>query len=155
MNLSSHASPETARPLAPIPILLVLAVGAYALIVGCGGKQDSGSSSTSSTDQPPVSQPPADTGGAVPGDQMALGAKVYSDRCALCHGPQGKGDGPAAAGLNPKPRNHTDGSYMNAQTDEELLTVIRNGKGAMPAWKSILSEQEIQAVLKHVRSLAK
>jgi mono/diheme cytochrome c family protein len=154
MKLSLNAVPETARPLAPIPILLVLAVAAHALIVGCGGKQESGSSST--TESPsPVSQPAPDTGGAVPGDQLALGAKVYSERCALCHGPEGKGNGPAAAGLNPKPRNHTDGSYMNARTDEELLTVIRNGKGAMPAWKTVLSEQEIQAVLKHVRTLAK
>jgi len=72
----------------------------------------------------------------------------------LCHGPNGKGDGPAAAGLNPKPRNHTDGSYMNSRTDEQLLQVIRNGKGAMPAWGKVLSEEEIQAVLKHVRTLA-
>jgi mono/diheme cytochrome c family protein len=43
---------------------------------------------------------------------------------------------------------------MNSRTDAELLEVIRNGKGAMPAWGSVLSDQEIQAVLKHVRSLA-
>lgn len=82
------------------------------------------------------------------------GAKVYADRCALCHGATGHGDGPASAALDPKPRNHTDGSYMNGRTDAELLDVIRNGKGAMPAWKEVLSEQEIDAVLKHVRSLA-
>ena len=73
----------------------------------------------------------------------------------LCHGPEGKGNGPAAAGLNPKPRNHTDGTYMNSRTDEQLLEVIRKGKGGMPAWGSVLSEKEIQAVLKHVRTLAK
>jgi mono/diheme cytochrome c family protein len=56
--------------------------------------------------------------------------------------------------LNPHPRNHTDGAYMNSRTDAELLEVIRHGKGAMPAWGSVLSEEEIQAVLKHVRSLA-
>jgi mono/diheme cytochrome c family protein len=154
MHPLSRAVPETARPLAPIPILLILAVGAHALVVGCGGRQESGSTSSSS-EPPPVSQPATDTGAAVPGDQLALGAKVYADRCALCHGSEGKGDGPASAGLNPKPRNHTDGSYMNARTDEDLLGVIRDGKGAMPAWKSVLSEQEIQAVLQFVRSLAK
>jgi len=83
-----------------------------------------------------------------------LGAKVYAQRCALCHGANGKGDGPAAAGLNPKPRNHTDGAYMNSQTDAELLSVIHNGKGGMPAWRGTLSEREIRAVLVHVRSLA-
>ena len=45
-------------------------------------------------------------------------AGLSSQSCALCHGTEGKGDGPASAGLNPKPRNHTDGSYMNAQTDD-------------------------------------
>ena len=44
---------------------------------------------------------------------------------------------------------------MNSRTDEQLLEVIRNGKGGMPAWGKILSDEEIHAVLKHVRSLAK
>jgi len=45
-----------------------------------------------------------------------------------------KGDGAGAAGLDPKPRDHTDGAYMNARTDDQLLEVIKNGKGNMPAW---------------------
>jgi mono/diheme cytochrome c family protein len=44
---------------------------------------------------------------------------------------------------------------MKTRTDEDLLGVITNGKGGMPAWGAVLSEQEIAAVLKHVRSLAK
>jgi len=43
---------------------------------------------------------------------------------------------------------------MNSRTDDQLLEVIRNGKGAMPAWKSILTDEQIHAALKHVRSLA-
>ena len=43
---------------------------------------------------------------------------------------------------------------MNTRTDEQLLEVIHNGKGAMPAWKGILTEEQMQAVLSHVRSLA-
>lgn len=82
------------------------------------------------------------------------GARVYAQHCALCHGAGGKGDGPAAATLKTRPRNHTDGAYMNSRTDAQLLNSIRNGKGAMPAWKGSLSESEIQAVLGHVRSLA-
>ena len=39
-------------------------------------------------------------------------------------------------------------------TDAELLAVLHNGKGAMPAWKGVLTEEQMQAVLKHVRSLA-
>lgn len=152
MKDTPSAAPRKARPLALVAPLLVLAVTSFALSVGCGGKaQDSSSNPASSTEN--VAQP-ADTA-AAPIDEVALGNKVYADRCALCHGPEGKGDGPAAAGLNPKPRNHTDGAYMSTRTDADLMQVITNGKGGMPAWGSVLSEQEIAAVLKHVRSLAK
>jgi mono/diheme cytochrome c family protein len=158
MKNTPLASPERARPLAPVAVLMVLAVGAYALMAGCGGStQESGTSNTggtSTTEQTPAAQPPADTG-AVAADPVAAGKVIYLARCALCHGPEGKGDGPAAAGLNPKPRNHTDGAYMHSRTDEQLLEVIRNGKGGMPAWKAVLSEQEIETVLKYVRTLAK
>jgi mono/diheme cytochrome c family protein len=152
------ASPKKARPLAPVAFLLVLAALTHALIVGCGGSQEGGNQATSSnpptTTQAPPAQPATDTG-AVAADPVAHGKQVYQARCVLCHGPEGKGDGPAAAALNPKPRNHTDGAYMNSRTDEQLLAVIHNGKGAMPAWKGVLSEQEMQDVLKYVRTLAK
>ncbi len=157
MKNPTSASSDKARPLAPLAALLFLAVTTHAVLVGCGGKSQESNTSApgTGTSQPaPATQATADSAGAR-GDPLVLGAKVYKDRCALCHGPEGKGDGPAAAGLNPKPRNHTDGTYMNSRTDDQLLQVIRGGKGAMPAWGSVLSEQEIQAVLKHVRSLAR
>jgi mono/diheme cytochrome c family protein len=148
--------PVAARPLAPVFTMAVVAVILHALVVGCGGSKQSSSSNSGDASS---AQPPATTASTSGGSNDAasgdLGAKVYAQRCALCHGPLGKGDGPAAAGLNPKPRNHTDGAYMNSRTDDQLLGVIRNGKGAMPAWGKILSEAEIQAVLKHVRTLAK
>ena len=40
-----------------------------------------------------------------------------------------------------------------SQTDAQLSEVIHKGKGVMPRWEGQLSEAEIQAVLKHVRSL--
>jgi mono/diheme cytochrome c family protein len=143
-----------ARPMSALAVLFVTAALANAVLVGCGGNKSTTDTTSNNTTTPPpdqTAQPPAGTGTAPAGD---LGAQVYSQRCALCHGAGGHGDGPAAASLNPKPRNHTDGSYMNARTDAELLEVIHNGKGAMPAWKGVLSEEEITAVLKHVRSLA-
>ena len=154
MKTPLQAAP-VARPLAPVGYLFVVAILAHTMLVGCGGgaKQESTQQTQTETTPPPTTSA-TDTSASSSAAGGDLGATVYAARCALCHGPGGHGDGPAAAGLNPKPRNHTDGSYMNARTDEELLTVIRNGKGAMPAWGKILSEAEIQAVLKHVRSLA-
>ena len=88
------------------------------------------------------------------------GKEVYEQYCALCHGPQGKGDGSLSANLDPKPRNHTDGAYMNALSDAHLLNIVGGGGGAaglspiMPAWKDILSAQQIQDVVAFVRTLA-
>jgi len=154
MKNTPSATPRKARPLALVVPFLVLAVTSFALSVGCGGKaQDNAANNNAITSTENVAQPAETT--AAPMDETALGNKVYAERCVLCHGPEGKGDGVAAAGLNPKPRNHTDGSYMRTRTDDELIAVIKGGKGGMPAWGSILSDQEIHAVLKHVRSLAK
>ena len=137
-----------------VAALFAMAVLGNAVLVGCGKKADNTSSTeTTPTPAPSTEAPTPPAGGEVAAGD-AQGAAVYTQRCVLCHGAGGKGDGPASASLNPKPRNHTDGSYMNARTDAELLEVIHNGKGAMPAWKSVLSEDEINAVLKHVRSLA-
>ena len=151
------ASPETARPLAPVAMLLVAAMCGNALIVGCGGStKESGNASTETASPTTQTQAaPATDTGAVAADPVAHGKQIYMARCALCHGPEGKGDGPAAAGLNPKPRNHTDGTYMRSRTDDQLLEVIHNGKGGMPAWKGVLTEKEMQDVLKYVRTLAK
>ena len=142
-----------ARPMIAVAALFTMAVLGNAVLVGCGSKAET--PSTQETPPPPTTETPTPPpGGEVAAAGDAQGAAIYAQRCVLCHGAGGKGDGPASASLNPKPRNHTDGSYMNAQTDAQLLEVLHNGKGAMPGWKSVLSEDEINAVLKHVRSLA-
>jgi mono/diheme cytochrome c family protein len=148
-----------ARPLAPLAALLVVAVIVNAGIVGCGGGNQASNDTSNTSSTPPAGDgAPADTGGpgtSAAGGDVALGEKVYKQRCVLCHGPEGKGDGPGAAALNPKPRNHTDASYMSTQTDEQLMTSIRDGKGQMPAWGKILSQEEMTSVLAYIRTLAK
>jgi mono/diheme cytochrome c family protein len=143
-------------------LLVALGAALSLAIVGCGGKsaeqQNTSSTAAPASSSPETSQtaatPAADQGDTSHAAMVALGNQIYQQRCALCHGPGGKGDGPAAKGLNPKPRNHTDAAYMNSRTDAQLLDVIHNGKGNMPAWKNVLSEREMKAVLIHVRSLA-
>jgi mono/diheme cytochrome c family protein len=44
-------------------------------------------------------------------DMIAHGQKLYAQNCALCHGPQGKGDGASGGALNPKPRNLVTGGW--------------------------------------------
>jgi cytochrome c oxidase cbb3-type subunit 3 len=93
------------------------------------------------------------------GDTAAGGA-LYPQYCRTCHGPQGKGDGPAAAVMNLRPRDHTDGCYMNALSDAHLITVTSEGGAAvqrsplMPLWKGALTPQQIRDVIAYLRTLA-
>jgi mono/diheme cytochrome c family protein len=91
----------------------------------------------------------------LPADKKSVeqGEKVAKINCAPCHGPKGKGDGPAAAALNPKPADWTS-SRVQSQTDGELFWKISNGRGPMPPWKH-LPENDRWAVILYIRSLKK
>ena len=139
--------------------LVVSALG-FGVLAGCGGGEktpDAASSGTSSTSETPAAgnetTPAAGAAGEI---SLAAGETVVKERCELCHGAGGKGDGPAGAPLNPKPRNWTDKAYMNTQTDDQLYDVIYNGKGSMPAWgkTGILTETEIRSAIMKVRTFS-
>ena len=105
-----------------------------------------------------VSQLPGIASGA--GD-AAKGKAKYQEVCAACHGASGKGDGPAAAGLPTKPRNHTDAAYMNKLKDQQVFDFIKKGGQAMgksplmPAWGGQLSDDQIRDVVAYIRTLAR
>jgi mono/diheme cytochrome c family protein len=79
------------------------------------------------------------------------GAKLAQINCASCHGPKGKGDGAAAAALNPKPADWTS-KRVQEETDGELFWKISNGRGPMPPWKH-LPENDRWALIRYIRSL--
>ena len=93
------------------------------------------------------------------GDPKA-GKVQYDANCIGCHGATGKGDGAAAAALNPKPQDHTNGKSMNALTDKYLFDIIRNGGKAvqkaaiMPAANKKLTDQDVWDMVAYIRSLA-
>jgi len=90
---------------------------------------------------------------------VEVGGKLYQTRCAPCHGPDGKAATPTAQALNPKPRDHADGAYMNQLSNEHLAKVIKNGGPAvgkspiMPPHTD-LNDQQIEDVIAFVRTLA-
>ncbi|HXF92757.1 MAG TPA: cytochrome c [Nitrospiraceae bacterium] len=90
---------------------------------------------------------------AQPGD-LNRGKAIYEQRCVVCHGPEGRGDGVQAPFLSPRPASLISAA-TSVKTDQELLRIIANGKPrtAMPAWKDVLSEEEQRDVLRYIRSL--
>lgn len=91
---------------------------------------------------------------------VALGRDIYVTHCAVCHGPEGRGDGPSAAAFATKPSDLTDGRLMNALPDEFLSNVIRHGGPAeglaptMPPFDRTLSGDQISQVVRYLRSVA-
>ncbi len=79
-------------------------------------------------------------------------ASLYTQYCLGCHGEKGKGDGPMGMYLSPAPRDFTNPAVMGALTDETLRQTVSNGKGAMPAWKTTLSEAQIASLVAYVRT---
>ncbi|MGN6177740.1 MAG: c-type cytochrome [Mucilaginibacter sp.] len=78
---------------------------------------------------------------------------LYMANCSPCHGQKGKGDGPAAAALNPKPADHTSPA-LNKETDGSLFWKISEGRSPMPQYKNILTETQRWELVKYIRSLS-
>ena len=82
---------------------------------------------------------------------VAQGKKVAEVNCVSCHGAKGKGDGAAAAALNPKPADWTS-KKVQAESDGEIFWKLSTGRGAMPSWK-FLPENDRWALVRYIRSL--
>ncbi len=93
---------------------------------------------------------------------QAEAEKIFSERCVTCHGANGAGDGPASAGLAPKPRNFQDPAWQASVSDQHIEQIVQYGGAAvgksptMPANPDLMSKPEVVAALRaHVRALAK
>lgn len=76
-------------------------------------------------------------------------ASIFKSKCAVCHGPGGKGDSPAGKSLGAADLTKVTAGKSAA----ELKTVIQNGKGKMPAYGKSLKPEEIDAMVAYVKSL--
>jgi len=84
--------------------------------------------------------------------------QLYEQTCAMCHGPEGKGDGPNAQVLQPKPANLT---VALKGKDTAYLTKLLKGGGAsvgksplMPSYQGILKDEQIRDLIKYVKGFA-
>lgn len=130
-----------------IRFALILTVLAAACSKSGGQEQaDPGASAT------PTAAAPAPAGG---GDPAAKAREIFQQRCTPCHGPSGNGDGPASAGLNPKPRRFGDTEWQKSVDDDHIMKVIKYGgaavgkSAAMPG-NPDLSDAAVVSALKDV-----
>ena len=91
------------------------------------------------------------------------GQRVYAQHCQVCHGPDGRGNGPAAPSLIPRPRDFTIGQFKYKTTppdqppsDADLIDIITNGlqASAMPFWKNTLSAADIRDVVAFIKTFS-
>lgn len=96
---------------------------------------------------------------------MELGQRLYRAHCATCHGPEGEGEpewqSPREDGTYPAPPHDSSGHTWH-HSDEVILDIIRRGgqavygregfRSRMPAWGDALNDEEISAVLEHIKT---
>ncbi len=94
-------------------------------------------------------------------EARAEAAHIFSKRCATCHGPLGKGDGPRAHTLKRPPRNFADPVWQLAVSDKHLEQVILHGGASvgksadMPANPDLADKPDVMIALRqHLRVLA-
>jgi len=89
---------------------------------------------------------------------IARGKVLYEGKgtCANCHGVNGRGDGGAAASLDPSPRNFHHHGFWRHRTEGEVFWVIKNGSSGtgMIPFGGLLTDEEIWTVIQYERSFA-
>jgi len=85
---------------------------------------------------------------------LAAGRQLYQTNCAVCHGTAGRGDGPAAVGLTPRPGDFTQHMLPGKHTDGQVFLWIKDGfpNSAMPAWGQRFSEEQLWQLVTYLRS---
>ncbi len=113
---------------------LAFGLAAWVLLAGCSKDAQEG------MDAKPVNTGPVD------------GKVLYIRSCQSCHGPTGKGNGPRSGMLRSKMPDFTSTAWQGSRTDAQLMGLIMEGKGSMPAFKYRYQEREIEALITVVRA---
>ncbi|MBE0681476.1 MAG: cytochrome c [Anaerolineales bacterium] len=129
-------------------VLFVMFVLSAMVLAACGG----GGSNAVAT----LAPVPAEFAGQtnpLGADAAAAGAEIFKTNCESCHGPQGHGDGPAGAALDPAPKNLAE--LQATAGDDYLFWRIATGKEgtSMVAWKGVLNDEQIWQAVSFIRTL--
>lgn len=121
--------------------LVMLGIGAASVLVGIGLFVDAVNGTITAATNAPVNM-----------SRATPGEIVFTQNCAVCHGPQGLGDGPGGATLPVKPFDLT--THFFQHDEQYFFQTILNGRGYMPAFGSRLSQDQIVDVIAYMRLLA-
>ena len=84
-----------------------------------------------------------------------IGMRLYQKYCQVCHGEEGDGDGIMTNLMGIMPMDHTNPNETNSLDNDELVKSILDGKGRfMPAWRGILSQSDVEALVSYIRLLS-
>ena len=83
------------------------------------------------------------------------GMQLYQKYCHVCHGVDGDGDGIMTKLMGIMPMDHTNPNETNSLSNKEIANSILNGKARfMPAWRGILSQTDVEALVSYIRLLS-
>ena len=82
--------------------------------------------------------------------ELSTARSIYTKECAICHGPDGRGNGPAAAILAPAPTNFHEVRPSTAHAELALAQGIRGS--AMPRWRGKLTDDEQKSLAGYLRT---
>ncbi len=87
-------------------------------------------------------------------DLINVGKMLYAKNCKSCHGTNGKGDGPRAAGLTTHPGDFSNVTWQKNNTDGDLYYMAIIGRDEMPNFeKKIPDEQDRWSIIMYLRTL--
>ena len=144
--------------LASLPVVLAVAF----MATGCSKKEPEPAAAAPAASTPAPAE-------AAPGATVAAagnaGASAYAMYCVTCHGATGKGDGVAAAALDPKPADFSVGAFKydtngnGTKGDvDDIKAIVKDGAAKyggsplMAPWP-MLSAEQLQAVAEYIKSL--
>ncbi len=133
-------------------VIFTVLVLSTVLLAACGG-----ASTPTALPEPPAEYAGKTNPLANSADAAAAGATLFAERCSSCHGPEGAGDGPAAASLDPKPTN-LKVAVPDLKDDYIFWRIMEGGamdpfNSSMPAHKGILTNDQVWQLVTYLRTL--
>ena len=135
---------------------VIIALSLVGSLVACGGEP---AKAPEAPPTPVVEAPKPVEAPAAPAAPVAFDAKAtFGTVCGTCHGLEGKGDGVAAAGLNPKPAAFGDPEFWKTRDEAHIKKVIKEGGASvgkspmMAPFGAQFNDEQIAALAAHIMS---